>query len=1081
MDDRFAELLEQFDDGLRNGHELPSSPGGLVEPDGDLRQKVADAAECLRLIERVRRRWQDSATNIAPVSADYFGPAAQGERLRIGRFEILKELGRGGHGIVFLAWDPAARRRIALKTPRPNALFTEDLRSRFLREGIAAARLAHPNIVSVLEVDQSGPVCYIVSAYSEGKSLATLLAENKEPIAVNVAAEWMAALADGVEHAHCHGILHRDLKPANVVLEPAPVGLAAETHSPVVGSSLVPKLTDFGLAKLLDSDDARTRTGAMLGTPAYMAPEQVDASVGTIGPATDVYGLGAILYELLAGKPPFTADSQADLLRQIASEDPRNPREQRRDLPRDLEAICLRCLQRRPQDRYRSAAALAADLRRFRAGEVTWARPLGFGSRALKWSRRRPATAAAVAVTIIASLIVSVGAAWHFVQMGQALQIAEAARTNAEQRGRELQQLIYFRDLQGAYEALQQQDIRKASNLLARHEGVAETDQRGFLWRHLWARCHGQPRRLMAHRGHAHSVDFTPDGQFLVSAGADGTVRIWDASSGDPRATLGTGANEVNFACYSPDGKMIAAAENGAQVRLWDAADGRLLSTWACAELQDINCLAWSGDGRHLAAAGSPGALLAVWDQETGPCQTIPIGHTDEINRLVYSPDGRLLTTASSDETVIVWDLEQNKPLARLEPEQTHVTCVQFSPDGQYLATSGVKGTVKIWTVTDWSLAATYETNSERVDAVVFSPHNPVVAFGDHFGIVREWDWKLDRVSRAIDSGQGRILSLAYSPAANTLATAARDGSVCIWDFTGQELVGDLPSGFFSKSVTFSADSGRLISANYEGRIAIFDMQKRTTETLSHTMPNPIGGTTLMGPHTVATLAHDFGTVYGWDLAAQVEPSTFAASQEQIAYTLVTPDGTLLLTGDNAEPSLVRLWDAVSGRQLAILGEDQFHINCMACTRSGDIAASASSDNIRLWDLRGRKLLRTLDTNRALAIAFSSDGRTLASAGDEHQVRFWDTDTGQPSRLVLSHVFRVKSLAFCPDEPLLATGDEAGFVRLWCLPSGEELMVLGQLRDQVDCLAFSPDGCWLAAGTDTSSRGRQMRVWNAPK
>ncbi|HEY2893540.1 MAG TPA: serine/threonine-protein kinase, partial [Pirellulales bacterium] len=399
------------------------------------------------------------------------------EGSKIGRFEIIEELGRGAHGIVFLAWDPAARRQVALKTPHPDVLFTPELRARFIREGVAAARLAHTNIISVLEVDQSGPVCYIVSSFCEGKALAAFLMERAESPPLEVAAQWTAELADAVEHAHRHGILHRDLKPANVILEPAPGCLAHDedpsgTPRKNNDQALVPKLTDFGLAKLIDSQDMRSRTGVLLGTPAYMAPEQVDSRLGAIGPPTDVYGLGAILYELLTLKRPFMADSQADLLRQIACGDPPAPSLLRNDLPRDLEAICLRCLQRTPRDRYPSAAALAADLRRFQAGEVTLARPLGIAGRLGKWARRRPASATALAVGVLAALLLAVGASWHFVEMGHALGVAEEARAHAVQRGEELQHMIYARDLQGTHQALAQQNVRNAKYLLDRNQPV---------------------------------------------------------------------------------------------------------------------------------------------------------------------------------------------------------------------------------------------------------------------------------------------------------------------------------------------------------------------------------------------------------------------------------------------------------------------------------------------------------------------------------------------------------------------------------------------------------------------------------
>lgn len=1081
MDDRFAELLEQRHNRLRSGQE---SSDDEVEPRVEVKRQLEEAEDCLRLIERVRRAQivqRNAAVDPGSPPIGSTGP----ERCRIGRFEIIVELGRGAHGIVFLAWDPAAQRQVALKTPHPDVLFTPELRERFLREGIAAARLTHANIISVLEVDQSGPVCYIVSAFCKGRSLAALLGETTEPLPPRVVAQWMAQLADAVEHAHRHGILHRDLKPANVVLEPGPVGLAdgdesLDAHPGLDDIGMVPKLTDFGLAKLVDSQDMRSRTGVLLGTPAYMAPEQVDASLGTIGPATDVYGLGAMLYELLTLRPPFVADSQADLLRQIAAGDPRTPCEWHSDLPRDLEAICLRCLQRRPRDRYPSAAALADDLRRFLAGDVTRARPLGFAGRSLKWARRRPSAAAALAVSALAVSVLAAGATWHFVQISRALEVAQEARAQAEQRGQELQQMIYVGDLQGAHQALEQQNVRKASYLLGRNRPAAGTHG-GFLWRYLSVQCHGQPRRMMAHRGHAHSVDFSPDGQTLVSAGSDGDVHIWEVAAGRRRATLRSGAREVNFACYSPDGKTVAAAETGAKLRLWNAEKSETLSVWDSPALVQISCLAWSADGRHLAAAGFPGESFVVWDVATGQAQVMPQGHSDEVNSLAYSSDGRRLATASSDESVRIWDFERGSQLASLAPDQTHITCVRFSPDGQVLATSGAEGTVKIWNVADGSLVATYEANSERADALAFSPHDPVVAIGDHFGIVREWDWKHNRIVRVIDSGQGRILSLAYSRARNTLASAAREGSLCIWDFATEEPSREIAPDGFSGSVAFAQDSRQLVFCSPSAGVSVLDLEHDSTRVLETGSPNPAACLAIAGARVFVT-RDDRLSVARRDLAGMEPLATVATVGAHIHSMLVTPDGKLLLTGDDAAPHRVELWDVETGHHQRFLEEHRLPIGCFACTPSGDVAASASSDGeIRLWDLKERKLLRTLDGYCAgiRCLAFDGDGRKLASAGDDRLVRFWDTATGEPVRVVLNHVARVNSIAFCPDEPLVATGDEQGFVRMWSSTNGEEVAVLGQLRAKVRCLAFSPDGQWLAAGTGADDEPQELRIWSA--
>jgi serine/threonine protein kinase len=393
----------------------------------------------------------------------------------LGRFQIRRELGRGAFGVVFLAHDPHLGRDVALKVPRAEVLLTAELRARFQQEARVAAALDHPNLVPVYDAGQEGDICYIAAAYCPGITLAAWLKGRTGPVPWQPAARLLQTLAEAVAHAHERGVLHRDLKPSNILLQEersprrqdAKEGQEEKGGEPLSSSllsalaslrlcestSFVPKITDFGLAKLVAAAAEETgtgyatQTGAILGTPQYMAPEQAEGQSRTVGPCADVYGLGAILYELLTGRPPFVGETNLATLLLVRSQEPLPPARLRPGLPRDLETICLHCLHKEPGKRYPTARALAEDLARFLAGEPILARPVSSWERALKWARRRPAAAALVGVCIAAALVVATLIVVSNAQLREQRNLAEAKREEANaQRRRALAHLRSARD-----------------------------------------------------------------------------------------------------------------------------------------------------------------------------------------------------------------------------------------------------------------------------------------------------------------------------------------------------------------------------------------------------------------------------------------------------------------------------------------------------------------------------------------------------------------------------------------------------------------------------------------------------------
>jgi eukaryotic-like serine/threonine-protein kinase len=329
-------------------------------------------------------------------------------------YQILGELGRGGMGLVYKAWQVSLKRVVALKVIRAHAYADSGAAARFHAEAEAAARIQHPNIVQVFEVGENDGSGYLVLEYVAGEGLDRKLSGAlQDP---RDSARLIEILARAIHFAHQRGIVHRDLKPANVLLT----------------EDGVPKITDFGLAKLLERDEGLTQIGDLLGTPSYMAPEQVRGRSDQITPATDVYALGAILYEMLTGRPPFKGTTPMSTLEQVSSQEPLNPSRIQRHLPRDLETICLKCLHKDPRRRYVAARDLADDLRRFLDSKPVLARPTPVWERAWKWARRRPAAAAVLCCAIAAALLV-VGLGVHYnARLRAALRTAQAAEQAAD-------------------------------------------------------------------------------------------------------------------------------------------------------------------------------------------------------------------------------------------------------------------------------------------------------------------------------------------------------------------------------------------------------------------------------------------------------------------------------------------------------------------------------------------------------------------------------------------------------------------------------------------------------------------------
>lgn len=436
------------------------------------------------------------------------------------------------------------------------------------------------------------------AAFSSAASSGFLpLDSRRSSLDFRLASEIVRQLAQAVEHAHLAGILHRDIKPANVLLDPA----RSSGSLP-----FTPMLIDFGLAKLVDGDAAQTATGLVLGTPRYMAPEQATGRAKAAGPAADIYALGVLLYELLTGRAPFEGSDSADTLRRLLTDAPRRPRQVHREIPRDLEAICLKCLEKSPQRRYRTAGDLADDLGRSLAGTPTIARPMGTAERVWRWGRRHPSWAALLFVVAFSALGAIGGLVAYTTRVTQLLHDAQQARREAEESERSLWETLYVGDIRLAARASQNGDPRQAHMLLTRYlPESGKPDRRGIEWHYLWEQTrHPTTQSVEVSSGPLYMVRFSPEGRLVGTCGRDGLVRLYDATTYQPVATWDAGQGELNGIDFAPGGQRCATAGDDGTVRVWDLATRNTVTTIDAHPDLAYHVL-FSRDGKQLISCGT--------------------------------------------------------------------------------------------------------------------------------------------------------------------------------------------------------------------------------------------------------------------------------------------------------------------------------------------------------------------------------------------------------------------------------------------------------------------------------------------
>ncbi|HOX00825.1 MAG TPA: protein kinase [Candidatus Paceibacterota bacterium] len=1016
-----------------------------------------------------------------------------------GDYELLEIIARGGMGVVYKARQKSLNRIVALKMLLFGPQTAPEFAQRFRTEAVLAASLQHPNIVAIHDVGVHQGQQFFAMDYVQGPSLARLVGH--EPLPACRSAGYVKTIAKAVHYAHERGILHRDLKPSNVLID-------AQDQ---------PRVTDFGLAKRFEGESQVTFTGQVLGSPSYIPPEQALGKRGKVSRQSDVYALGATLYHLLTGRPPFQGESLTDTLEQVLNSDPVAPRLLNPGLPLDLETICLKCMEKEPARRYASAQAVADELDRFLQQEPILARPPGHLGKAWRWCYRQPVRASLVAALLVMFGLGLTGVLWGW-------RLAERQRLRADQNA-------YAADMKLVQHALADNDVGLALRLLDKYRPARESqisnrksqipgDLRQWEWRYLWQLCQADPCvRLQTNADNIGTAAISLDGKVLAVPTRERAVAVWDLTTKQVTTELPI-HSLVNGLCLSRAGDLLAVRTHSARdqpiAELWDVRAQTIRRTVHFAS--PVRSMALSPDGTLLTTFDNVGTITLV-DCATSRTVTnfsVPPPRHGGAGVLAFSPDGNRLAIGEDYGRIRIlnWRTGAVVAMTNLTSAGSGVKALAFSPGSELLAvgTGGADTSLWLWDANSGESRGRCANPATEVLNLAFTPDGQRLASVSGDRTIQIWSVSGPMEQRRLRGHEGEGLALAFLPDGRTLVSGCGESAACFWDVDathrpsaharleisfGPGAQAGLDARSFARDVldpktvrrcgfAFTPDGQSVITSNREGSLGRWDVETmRLVEELPALGSNN-WGVALSPDGRWLAIGNTSGkaNIWTWPAPCLVESLDFPF--EWIGFLRFSPSGQFLVAMAAFQRSAgavvsMKIWRADDWQEVP-LREGQ---------RSGVVSAGLSPDDrllatghfdgtVKLWKFPSREheLTLTNHTEGVMAVSFSPDGRVLASASWDGSVTLWDLFARRTFATLRGHRALVWSMAFSPDGRRLATGGSfpKDAVKLWDLATQREVLNLEGEGEFFVPVAFSPDGNTVMA----ASFAGVAHLWRAP-